>query len=90
MKTYPTFDVAGAIFQAVRSACYAWFERFLPILEETLGRHMVLSKRKLESKEEFMKLFGGEDVFIDGAKRPVQRPKSKKQYSGKKKRHGDL
>ena len=91
MKTYPTFDVAGAIFQAVRSACYDWFKRFLPILEKTLGRQMVLPKRKLESKEEFMRLFGSKDVFIDGAERPVQRPKSKKktkkQYSGKKKRH---
>jgi len=39
---------------------------------------MVLPKKKLESKEEFMRLFGVEDVFIDGAERPVQRPKSKK------------
>ena len=31
IKIYPTFDVAGAIFKAVRSACYAWFEKFLPV-----------------------------------------------------------
>jgi hypothetical protein len=91
LKTYPTFDVAGAIFGTIRSVTHEWFHKFLPILEKTLGRQMVLPKRKLKSKEEFIELFGVEDIFVDGAERPVQRPKSKKktkkQYSGKKKRH---
>jgi hypothetical protein len=91
MKNYPTFDVAGVIFSTVRTACHAWFHKFLPILEKTLGRSLVLPKRKLNSKEEFLSLFGSEDIYIDGTERPVQRSKSKKkikkQYSGKKKRH---
>jgi hypothetical protein len=66
MKTNPTFDVAGVIFQTVRSACYAWFKKNLPMLEKTLGRQMFLPKRKLKTKEEFMRLFECEDVFIDG------------------------
>jgi hypothetical protein len=78
IKTYPTFDVASVIFGTTRSVTHEWFHKFLPILEKTLGRQMVLPKKKLESKEEFIKLFGAEDVFIDGAERPVQRPKSKK------------
>ena len=70
---------------------HEWFHKFLPILEKTLGRQMVLPKKKLNSKEEFMKLFGNDDIFIDGTERPINRPKSKKkikkQYSGKRKRH---
>jgi hypothetical protein len=91
MKTYPTFDVAGTVFGTIRSVTHEWFHTFLPILEKALGRQMVMPKKKLESKEQFMRLFGEEDVFIDGTERPVQRAKSKKkikkQYSGKKKRH---
>jgi hypothetical protein len=47
MKTYPMFDIAGVMFQTVRSACHAWYKKYLPVLEETLGRQMLLLKRKL-------------------------------------------
>lgn len=64
----------------------------MPLLQETLGRELVLPKRKVKSVEEFFQLFPNvKDVFIDGSERPIQRPKKKKQqkkhYSGKKKRH---
>ena len=78
MKTYPTFDVAGVIFGTIRTVTHVWFGKYLPILEKTLKRQLVLPKKKIQSKEEFMSLFGEEDVFIDGTERPVNRPKSKK------------
>ena len=53
---------------------------------------MVLPERRLRKVEEFFEMFPeAREVFVDGAERPVQRPKDSKQqkekYSGKKKRH---
>jgi hypothetical protein len=63
---------------------------FLPILETTLGRNLVLPKRKIASPEEFFTLFPeARDIFIDGMERRVEKPKNQKKrnklYSGKKK-----
>jgi hypothetical protein len=92
MKTYPTYDVAGFMFGAVRSAACGWMKKFLPVLEKALGRTINLPKRKISSVEEFYKLFPEvKDVFIDGSERPTQRPRKskslRKRYSGKKKTH---
>jgi hypothetical protein len=92
MKVYPTFDVAGFVFGAVRSACFAWTKKFLPLLEQVLGRTMTLPKRQIKSVEEFFRLCpDAKDVFIDGTERPIQRPRKakllSKRYSGKKKHH---
>jgi len=92
MKVYPTFDVAGFIFNVDRSQTNRWTHKLLPILEKALDRKMVLPKRKIESVDEFMRLFPyTKDIFIDGTERAVQRStdykKQKLNYSGKKKRH---
>ncbi|GHU19547.1 hypothetical protein FACS189472_09490 [Alphaproteobacteria bacterium] len=92
MKTYPTFDVAGFVFGAVRSACFAWTKKFLPVLEKALGRTVTLPKRQIRSVDEFFQLCpDAKDLFIDGTERPIQRPRKQKllrrRYSGKKKRH---
>jgi len=92
LKCYPTFDLAALFYDVDRSQTNRWVHHLLPLLEETLGRELVLPKRKIKSVEEFLQLFPEvKDVFIDGTERPVQRPKKKKQqekhYSGKKKRH---
>jgi hypothetical protein len=92
IKVYPTYDVAGAFFGAVRSAAFAWTQKYLPILEKTLGHTVEMPKRQIHSVEEFMRAFQDvKDIFVDGTERPMQRPKSyksqKKKYSGKKKRH---
>ena len=92
LKVYPTFDLAGFVFGTIRSVTCEWIQKFLPILEKTLGRACVLPKKKISSPEEFFRAFPGiKDIFIDGTERPVQRPKNndkqKKKYSGKKKRH---
>jgi len=90
MKVYPTYDVLGFLTDRERTRCCRSVQTMLPILEKTLGRNLVLPKRKISSPEEFFRLFPeAKDVFIDGTERRVERPKSLKKrnklYSGKKK-----
>jgi len=92
LKVYPTFDVAGFIFNVNRSQACRWMHKLLPIIEKALDRRFVLPKRKIETVDEFLKLFPDtKDIFVDATERPVQRPsknkKQRKYYSGKKKRH---
>lgn len=91
-KVYPTFDVLGFIFDFDRSRACRNTHVLLSLLEESLGRKLVLPERKIHSVEELFKKFPDlKDVFVDGMERPVQRPKKQKQqrklYSGKKKTH---
>jgi hypothetical protein len=91
-KCYPTFDLAGVIFDLDRSQTHRWMHRLQPILEAALGKEMVLPVRKLRSIEEFFERFPGvQEVIIDGTERPIQRPtqpeRQKENYSGKKRRH---
>lgn len=90
LKVYPTFDVAGFIFDTNRSQTCRWMHKFLPLLEQALDRKFVLPKRQIETMDEFMKLFPDiKDVFADATERAVQRPANNKMqrrlYSGKKK-----
>jgi len=92
LKVYPTFDVAGFFFDVNRSQTNRWIHKFLPILEKTLDRKLVLPKIRIESVTEFMRLFPEvKDLFVDGTERRVQRSKDIKEqrlnYSGKKKTH---
>jgi len=92
MKCYPTYDLAGFLFESDKSQACRWVKELLPILQSSLERELVLPKRKVNSIEEFTRYFPGvKDIFIDGTERPVQRPKKgkrqSKHYSGKKKRH---
>ena len=92
VKVYPTYDLAEALFGVVASRPHEWVNEYLLILEEALGRHCVLPSKKISSAKDFKSLYPGvQEVILDGAERPVQRPKNnknqKKAYSGKKKRH---
>jgi hypothetical protein len=92
LKVYPTYDLAGFVFGVDRSRCFHWTKRLLPLLEKTLGRHLVLPQRQIRSVEEFMALCPDvKDLFLDGTERPTQRPQKsqlqKKRYSGKKRCH---
>ena len=91
-KCYPTFDLAGILFDLDRSQANRWMHRLQPILEKALGRKMALPKRKVASMSEFIEAFAEvKRVVIDGTERPIQRAKNheqqKRDYSGKKKRH---
>jgi hypothetical protein len=91
-KCYPTFDLAGLIFDMHRSQAHEWMHRLQPILEQTLGEKLVLPERKLDSIEAFLQRFPEvKRVMIDGTERPITRPQDpeaqQSNYSGKKKRH---
>jgi hypothetical protein len=91
-KCYPTFDLAGLIFDVDRSSCCRWTQWFSMALRLTLGYEMVLPKRKIRSPEELLQRHPGlQAVLVDGTERPRRRPqdtlKQKEHYSGKKKRH---
>src|SRR5437773_7074778 len=90
LKTYPTFDCMSFFVGFHRSKACDWVNVLLPVLEQTLGRKLVLPERKISSPSEFVKLFPGiKDVFGDATERKINRPKSvkaqRKSYSGKKK-----
>lgn len=91
-KCYPTFDVAGFLFEFDRSQANRWMHRLQPTLEAALGQKMALPERKLETIEQFLKRYPEvKEVMIDGTERPIARPQDPEQqalnYSGKKKRH---
>lgn len=91
-KCYPTFDLAGIIFDLHRSQAHEWMHRLQPLLEQTLGEKMVLPERKLDSIEAFLQRFPAvKRIMIDGTERPIARPQAPEaqqlHYSGKKKRY---
>jgi len=91
-KCYPTFDLAGILFELDRSQTHEWMHQLQPVLEAALGKKMALPERKLHSVEAFLETFPGvERVMIDGTERPIARPQDPKaqklNYSGKKRRH---
>ncbi len=45
-KCYPTFDVAGLLFDLHRSRAHRWMLRLQLLLEKVLGRKMALPERK--------------------------------------------
>jgi hypothetical protein len=90
LKVYPTFDLAGFLFDVHRSNPNRWVQQLLPILEEALDQKVMLPKRKINSVDEFVSHFPGiQNIFVDVTERPVQRKKREKlqrrKYSGKKK-----
>jgi hypothetical protein len=91
-KCYPTFDLAGIIFDLHRSQAHKWMHRLQPLLEQTLGEKLVLPARKLDSLEAFFARFPAvKRVMLDGTEGPIARPQDPEaqqaNYSGKKNRH---
>jgi hypothetical protein len=91
-KCYPTFDLAGILFDFDRSQAHEWMHGLQPVLTAALGAEQALPARKLRKLEDFVQRFSGvERVMIDGTERPMQRPQDPEgqteNYSGKKKRH---
>ncbi|MGH7926700.1 MAG: transposase family protein [Candidatus Binatia bacterium] len=92
LKTYPTFDVMGFFSNKSRGRSCEAAHLYLMLLEQALGKKIVLPQRKIHSVEEFLEKFPEvKDIFVDGTERRIQRPKkakrNKRQYSGKKKSH---
>jgi hypothetical protein len=92
LKTYPTFDVLGFVFNCKGKTAHENLYKFLPILECALETLKVLPKRKFDSVEHFIEFVKeNEDLLIDATERIHHRKKDyeeqKKFYNGKKKAH---
>lgn len=91
-KCYPTYDLLSIVYDCNRSnACRRQFQ-LSDIVEKALGKKLTLPERQMKKLEDFFKAFPeAREVFVDGAERPIQRPKNKEKqkanYSGKKKKH---
>lgn len=90
LKTYPTFDVLGFVFNCKGKTAHENLYKFLPILELVLDSLNVLPKRKFDSVDEFLNFVKeNEDLLIDATERIHHRKKDyeeqKQYYNGKKK-----
>jgi hypothetical protein len=92
LKTYPTFDVLGFVFNCSGATAHQNVYKLLPILEKTLEILKVLPKREFKSVDEFI-VFTKEhkDLLIDATERIHHRKKDnqmqKQYYNGKQKTH---
>ena len=92
-KCYPLQEVMGVLFGLSQPQVCLWIGRLTPLVNAALGRELLLPARRpadlsrlLEEVPELRVL-----LTIDGAERPIRRPKDKERkkedYSGKKKTH---
>lgn len=92
LKVYPTYDLASMLWEVDRSRICRWVQAGLPLLEQALGRALVLPKRQISSVSEFLQHFPEvQDLFIDGTERCTHKPSQSRnrhrRFSGKKKMH---
>jgi hypothetical protein len=90
LKTYPTFDVFGFVFNCSAKTANENLYKFLPILEDALETLDVLPKRKFDSVKEFIEFTKNhKDILIDATERIHHRKKDYEEqkafYNGKKK-----
>ena len=91
-KCYPLQEVLGGLFGVSQPQVCLWVGRLTPLVNAALGRELVLPARRPADLETLLAQVPELRLLvIDGAERPVRRPKDpdnqKKDYSGKKKAH---
>lgn len=89
-RNYPLHIVASLLFELDMANVNRWIHRLTPLLQQTLGYELTLPKRDRKSLEEMLSECPDlKDHIIDGTERRIKRPKDKekqkKTYSGKKK-----
>ena len=91
-KCYPLQEVMGVLFGLSQPQVCLWIGRLTSLVNAALGKELVLPARRPADLETL--LAGVPELrllVIDGAERPIRRPKNKdhqkKDYSGKKKSH---
>jgi len=99
LRTYPTYELLGLLFDLHLSNADRLVKKVLPVLQEATGRTVVLPKRKRlpggkrpATLEEFFVLFPDlRDTIVDATEQPILRPKDaptqRQHFSGKRKRH---
>ncbi len=77
-KVYPTFDLAGLLFDLDRAQANRWMHRLQPLVEDALGEKLALPQRKVTSLEDFIEAFlEVKRVILDGTERSIQRSKDR-------------
>jgi len=92
LKSYPTFDVMGFIFDMSPSKAKENVNKLMPVLKMALKNLHALPKRYFKNVDEFEQVIENtEHIMIDATERPHfrhQKPSKQKQhFSGKKRRH---
>ena len=91
-KCYPLQEVRGVLFGLSQPQVCLWIGRLTPLVNAALGRELVLPARRPADLEKLLvEVSELRLLIIDGAERPIRRPKNKQRknddYSGKKKAH---
>ncbi len=91
-KCYPLQEVMGLLFGLSQPQVCLWIGRLTPLVNAALGRELVLPARRPADLEKLLaEVPELRLLIIDGAERPIRRPKDKQRkkddYSGKKKAH---
>lgn len=90
-KFYPIQEVQGFFFGMGQSQAWEWIHRLTPILNRALGYEKQLPARRAHEAQQILAACPGLEFIMDGTERPIRRPQDKrrqeKYYSGKKKRH---
>ena len=90
-RMYPVQVLQGFLFGMGQPQANEWIHRLAPILNLALGYEKQLPARQTREIEQVLAACPELEFIIDGAERPVRRPKDKdkqrQRYSGKKKRH---
>ena len=91
-KCYPLQEVMGVLFGLSQPQVCLWIGRLTPLVNAALGRELVLPARRPADLARLLEEVPALRLLvIDGAERPIQRPKDKdrkkEDYSGKKKAH---
>ena len=91
-KCYPLQEVMGVLFGLSQPQVCLWIGRLTPLVNAALGRELVLPARRPADLENLLaEVPELRLLIIDGAERPIRRPKNKQRkkddYSGKKKAH---
>ena len=91
-KCYPLQEVMGVLFGLSQPQVCLWIGRLTPLVNAALGKELVLPARRPADLETLLaEVPELRLLVIDGAERPIRRPKDKdqqkKDYSGKKKSH---
>jgi hypothetical protein len=90
-RLYPVQVLQGYLFGLGQPQANEWIHRLTPILKQALGYEKQLPARQSRDIEQVLAACPGLEFIIDGAERPIRRPKDpdrqRENYSGKKKRH---
>jgi hypothetical protein len=92
LKTYPTFDVLGSLFDLSPSKAEEQVQKLIPVLKQAEKKLEVLPDRhfKPASKDD-QPIENSQKIIVDATERPLCRPqharKQKNYYSGKSHRH---